>query len=256
MTEDSEASFGVPKLLSEISERIRLAVTTGGGDAEVSKASGVKLRTLQNYKSGVSKPSADAAGAIARATGVSLDWLINCEGPMVRRPVSQGRQVQDVAELRQHIRAIEEGEGNAVGPDKGFVMIPRYDVQASAGPGMFADQEQILDYMAFQRGWVRRVLRANPDDLVLISAEGDSMEPAVRSGDLLLVDTAVTAFRDDAIYVVVLAGRLLVKRVQNFFDGAVTIKSDNAAYVEQTIGAGEVDQIQVAGRVRWIGRLI
>lgn len=162
----------------------------------------------------------------------------------------------ELERLRRKVAAIEEGEGNAVGPDKGFVMIPRYDVQASAGPGMFADQEQVIDYMAFQRGWVRRVLRANPDDLVLISAEGDSMEPAVRSGDLLLVDTAVTAFRDDAIYVVVLAGKLLVKRVQSFFDGAVTIKSDNAAYVEQTIASEEVDQIQVAGRVRWIGRLI
>jgi len=137
-----------------------------------------------------------------------------------------------------------------------FVLVPRYDIQASAGPGAFTDQEQIVDYLAFSRDWVSRTLRVDPSKLVLISAVGDSMEPAIRAGDLLLVDTSVGSFIDDAIYVIVMFEHLVVKRIQRFFRGAVIVKSDNPAYIEQTLGPDEAADVQVAGRVRWIGRMI
>ena len=47
-----------------------------------------------------------------------------------------------------------------------------------------------------------------------------------------------------------------MKRVQRFFGGAVVVKSDNAAYVEQTLSRTEATQVFVAGRVRWIARMI
>ena len=134
--------------------------------------------------------------------------------------------------------------------------MPRYDVEASAGPGAFAETEDVVDFMAFREDWVRRTLRVDPASLVLITAVGDSMEPAIRAGDLLLVDRSVDRILDDAIYVLAIAGRLIVKRVQQFLNGAVTIKSDSDSYVDETIAPEEIDQIRVAGRVRWIGRLI
>ncbi|WP_164516296.1 S24 family peptidase [Minwuia thermotolerans] len=218
----------------------------------------MKVRSLQSYKTGTT-PSAIALGEIAKATGFRLEWLTYGEGPM--RPDEPPAQQQNhtqtqLADIRERVKAIENGVGSANGLEPGFVMIPRYDVEASAGPGMFSDQENVVDYMAFQRKWVRQALRADPDHLVLITAAGDSMEPVIRSGDLLLIDTSIDHFRDDAIYVIAMAGNLVVKRIQRFFTGGVSVKSDNPAYVEQTIGAGELDQVHVAGRVRWIGRLI
>lgn len=138
----------------------------------------------------------------------------------------------------------------------GFAMIPRYDVKASAGYGAFNDTENVVDYMAFREDWVRRTLRVDPSKLVLITAIGDSMEPAIRAGDLLLIDTGLERVIDDAIYVLVKNGELVVKRVQQFFTGAVTVKSDNDAYVEETLGPAEAKEMHVAGRVRWIGRII
>lgn len=237
--------------------RIRhCADVAGSGDA-LARKSGVPRRTLENYLSGRSEPKASGLAAIAKAVDVSLDWLILGEGPMHAAAVEmyattrRGAEAavadnSNLADLRRQV----EGIGN------GFVLVPRYSVEASAGPGALTSEENVIDHMAFQEGWVRRVLRADPRKLALISAVGDSMEPTIRAGDLLLVDTGVNEVIDDAIYVIAMDGHLMVKRLQRFFNGAVSVKSDNAAYVEQTLNAEEAGYARIAGRVRWIGRLI
>lgn len=150
----------------------------------------------------------------------------------------------------------ETSEQSGSGEMPGYVLVPRYDVSASAGPGLLADSEQVVDHLAFREDWVRRSLGADPRRLVLITAAGESMEPTICSGDLLLIDTSIDRVVDNAIYVVVYAGHLVVKRVQRFFNGAVTIKSDNPAYVEETLGPDDALSLIVAGRVRWIARII
>ena len=83
------------------------------------------------------------------------------------------------------------------------------------------------------------------------------VEPTIRTGDILLIDTSINRFIDDAIYVCSIDGNLMVKRIQLFVGGAVTIKSDNERdYVDQTLSGDEATAVQVAGRVRWIGRMI
>lgn len=142
-------------------------------------------------------------------------------------------------------------------PGSGFSLVPRYDVRASAGHGNWATEENLVDHMAFRADFIRRTLHADPRNLVLITAIGDSMEPTIRAGDLLLVDRGVDRIIDDAIYVLVRDGEVVVKRVQQFFGGAVVVKSDHtSAYAEQTFSPDQAEQLVVAGRVRWIGRLI
>ena len=138
---------------------------------------------------------------------------------------------------------------------EGFVLVPRYDLEASAGHGALTEGEHVLDYMAFQEAWVRRSLRADPNRLALITATGDSMEPAIRSGDLLLIDCSVESIMDDSIYLVSLSDFLLVKRVQKLFRGVI-VSSDNPNYKPITLNAEEAAELHVRGRVRWIGRLI
>lgn len=150
----------------------------------------------------------------------------------------------------------DNGQAAVAAPGDGFVLIPRYNVEASAGPGALNGNELVVDYMAFREDFVRRVLRAEPENLALITAIGDSMEPAIRAGDLLLVDRGIDRIMDDAIYVLGIGDELMVKRVQRFFDGGLVVKSDNIAYHEQTITAEAAPSLRVAGRVRWIGRLI
>lgn len=139
-------------------------------------------------------------------------------------------------------------------PPEDFVLVPRYDVQGSMGNGAVIHSEQIVDHLAFKADWVRLELGANPKNLVLISAVGDSMEPTLRPGDLLLVDRSENGVKQDAIYAIALDGELRIKRVQRLFDGRLIIRSDNPGYQPEEIGPGVTDTVNIIGRVVWAGR--
>lgn len=86
--------------------------------------------------------------------------------------------------------------------------------------------------------------------LVLVTALGDSIEPTVSDGDLLLVDMRQAEIVDGAIHVVRINDHLLAKRLQMGLEGQVIVRSDNARYspMESTR-----DALQVVGRVVWRG---
>lgn len=139
-------------------------------------------------------------------------------------------------------------------PPYGFVFVPRYDVTASMGNGTVIHSEQIVDHLAFREEWVRTELSANPNNLVLISAIGDSMEPTLRAGDLLLIDRSDAGVKQDAIYAFATNGELRVKRMQLKIDGRVVVKSDNPQYEAETLTSDQVISLRIVGRVVWSGR--
>ena len=85
------------------------------------------------------------------------------------------------------------------------------------------------------------------------------MEPTIRSGDLLLIDLSQTNVRKDSIYVLRIDELLVSKRLQWMYDGSLVIRSDNPAYGDQVIAAGneyETTALEIIGRVIWFGRCI
>ncbi|MHB1305211.1 MAG: helix-turn-helix domain-containing protein [Acidiphilium sp.] len=68
------ADRGAPTKEDGVAARLRLAVEKNGGASEVSRKSGVPISTLNDYLSG-REPRFSRAFALARACGVSLDWL-------------------------------------------------------------------------------------------------------------------------------------------------------------------------------------
>lgn len=238
----------VPGYTPELGMRIAELIEVVGGLKNAAEIISVSDESLANWRDGATRPNFLAIQDLATAAQRSLDWLAYGADHHNAGGVAA---TFDQLQRGGHMRALTAGQAL-----DGFAMIPRYDVTASAGYGAFNDAENIVDYMAFREDWVRCTLRVDPSKLVLITAIGDSMEPVIRAGDLLLIDTAVERVIDDAIYVLVKNGELVVKRVQQFFNGAVAVKSDNSSYVEETLGPVEAKELHVAGRVRWIGRII
>lgn len=226
----------IPAWTPELGTRLSALYEALGGQKSAARIAGVTDEQLGKWRHGKARASFPALVRMSAAAGYSLDWLAFGD--------RGGKRSESVGTLPD----------DQLGDD--FVLVPRYDIQAAAGTGTWADEEHVVDHLAFRGDWLRRTIGVDPRQLVLITAVGESMEPTIRAGDLLLVDTAVTSVIDDAIYVVVKAGHLVVKRLQTFFNGAVSVKSDNPAYVEETISPADAPSLIVAGRVRWIARMI
>lgn len=186
---------------------------------------------LYRYIREESAPSLRAIAGLCRQAGTRLEWLAFGEGPM--RPGDQGRSL-----------AL---------PDE-HTLVPHLDVEVSAGAGAEVRDERVLDYLPLKTAWIRGELGLQPDKLVLVTARGDSMEPTIRSGDLLLVDTAQNQPTVDAIYVLRVGMDVVSKRLQIGFDRSVTVISDNPAYAPFHVQRDQLLDLVVVGRVVWAAR--
>lgn len=148
-----------------------------------------------------------------------------------------------------------EGSKNRSEPvQSGFVMFPRYELEAGAGPGRNVQSEQVVDFVSFKEEWVQNFLRVPRENLALLSVKGDSMNPTLNDGDMILVDLRADRIDDSAIYVLEFDDALLVKRIQRKLDGSVVIKSDNHLYEPEVLQKGRAEALRIIGRVVWSGR--
>ena len=131
----------------------------------------------------------------------------------------------------------------------GFVSIPRYTVDASAGPGALVENEEQSGFYAFNRKWLeRRSLK--PSSLSVIAVRGDSMEPKLEDGDLILIDRSQRQIADGISYVVRLDTDLLVKYIQRVRAGVIALLSENRRYPPREIDVEGIDgEIEIIGRV-------
>ncbi|HUJ77002.1 MAG TPA: helix-turn-helix transcriptional regulator [bacterium] len=187
-----------------------------------------------------SKPSAELLAALAEHTEANPQWLLTGHGPMLR---------EGAREAEPGLYSEREIEGR-------FVLVPFYDVRASAGGGALVEQERVLGRLAFRAEWVYRELKVAPESLALIGATGDSMHPTIAHGDLLLLNVHQTQVSDDAIYALEVQGVLLIKRVQLLVDGTLVIRSDNPLYGEQRVRLDDPAPPRIVGRVVWIARRV
>ena len=77
------------------------------------------------------------------------------------------------------------------------------------------------------------------------------MDPTIRDGDLLLVDTSARRIEGSRIYVLAIGGALMVKRIQLRLDGSVVVKSDNTIYETEVVPADQTSGLNILGQVIW-----
>ena len=225
-------------------ERLQEAVLKGGGRKIVVQKSGIPNSTMTEYLKGKGWKLAPLA-KIAEATGVTIDWLATGRGAkLAPQPKADENALAGGEILLDRSR-----EGNATLSD--YAILPRYDVAASAGAGTLVTSEQIVEFLAFKRDWLRENIRRPTDKLLLIEARGDSMAPTIRDRDLLVVDTTEVRVVDGAVHVLRMGDNLVVKRLEPRYDGALVIHSDNPRYGPVTVPANEMETIQIVGQVIW-----
>jgi len=215
-----------------------VVVSLGGGPTKLVKTldNQIPLSTLNRYLEGETDVPSYRIGLIADATRVSLDWLILGKGH---------------PEIGNNAPTRNPNSGN---PD--IVMIPLLNVAAAAGAGAVNHDVHVLDQIPYSYTALRR-LGVNPDKVEAIRATGDSMEPTIRDGALVLVDRAKREVREDAVYAISIGDDVRVKRIKRRFDGSLALISDNnTLYPEEILSRADAEQLKVHGRVFWTERLL
>ncbi len=210
---------------SEIGHRILIALYSLDKDvAWLSGASGVALSTIYDtIRRGFGKP--DHAIAVAKALGVSLDWLLTGEGVDPAGNDTRREMPFDHEQL---------------------VEVPEIDPSFGLG-SVFMDEAPAPEMRTFSRAWLRQLTTTPPEELYWARGRGNSMSPTIQEGEPVLVDRRQQSPRDaDLIWAFAWGDIGAIKRLRPMPDGSVKILSDNPA-VPPDIAHGS--EIHIFGRV-------
>lgn len=207
---------------------------------QLAKAAGLPTESYKKYELDKSVPGGNALAGLAKA-GINLADLL----------IPQ----HDVKQL-----ALEE-PGARYGveqPRDGYVYVPLYDVRAAAGAGRLAPTEVAVENeLAFRADWIRHSLHVSPADLGLAHVEGDSGEPDLRSGDIVLFNRRDTSASREGLYLLRMDDALLVKQLQRLPGGMLRVSSRNTAYEPFTVPLTKLDEPEtfaIIGRIVWACR--
>lgn len=124
------------------------------------------------------------------------------------------------------------------------------DLTVSAGPGayMLSEHVDVLYAIEFTSSHARDLFGTrSPEEVKVMTVSGDSMAPALTSGDRLFVDISVRHFTTDGIYCFVFGKTFYVKRLQ--MQGLrLAVLSDNPSYETWYIEEKNQDQLYVMGK--------
>ncbi len=215
--------------------------------SDAAAAAGVSAEQLNKWIKGTVKVPVEALRLLAGASGVDFSWLATGDGvPPNQRPV----------QIRVSTPSMDRSPSNASrsGTPAQLVQLPVFDIHASAGLGLPVGPEVQLGALAFDRQFLRD-RGAAPEQCSIITASGDSMQPSIPDGSLLVVDHSQTEVKNGYIMVINVGEDLLVKRIRRRMDGLIDLISDNSAYKPETLGPDMLQQLRVVGRVIYFCRV-
>jgi|1_EtaG_2_1085319.scaffolds.fasta_scaffold00001_539 phage repressor protein C with HTH and peptisase S24 domain len=198
---------------------------------------GIHKNSLGHYERGNRVPDAEV---LLKLVGMGFDanWILTGRGTS-RPEAASANFHQDLEKLKRL--------------DEEFALIPGYNVQVAAGHGTIAGDEAPTRELAFRRKWLR-FRGLHEQDLALVFAKGDSMEPTISDNETVMVDTSEKQLRDGHIYVIRNGDHLLVKRIQTLWNDGVQLLSDNKEYPPQEIPSSDLENLEVIGKVVWVGK--
>ena len=161
-------------------------------------------------------------------------------------------RVQALVELAASTAALLPGillsvTAEADRPDGEAVMIPfAPEVRLAAGTGEVVFEESAEVSIAVAAGalasWARR------DRLTCVRAAGDSMEPTIHDGDLVVVDAGRSEPLDGQLFAVRTAAGLVIKRLRRS-RGRWLLTSDNRSPGPRPV----TEEDRLVGQVAWCG---
>lgn len=207
----------------ELPTRIRAVQARVGTVRKAAAIAGLSTDQLNRYMNGKSQPAFEPLAKLCSEAGVRLDWLWSGRGEMAQEEAS----IQRMDSARPFTRDwYDEGRQQELGSGLG---------------------EAAMRYM------LKKEEVAEKTHLSVVTASGDAMEPTIKDGDTLMVDTSSRTPEGGHIYLVRVGEAELPKRLHRLLDGRIKITHDNRRYGDEIADA---DSLDIVGRVVWKGGYI
>jgi phage repressor protein C with HTH and peptisase S24 domain len=112
-----------------------------------------------------------------------------------------------------------------------YVRVEQLEAAAGMGEGIDnPDFPEVIRAIDFEPGYIRSIAGfiPAPGRLRLITGSGDSMLPTIQPGDSVVVDTGITSFDGDGIYLINMGNGHQIKRLLD--RGVIHVASENKSY--------------------------
>lgn len=198
-------------------------------DADLALAFGVERSVANKIVNGGVALNARRADAVAKLLKVDRDEVLYRFGIASERP--------DVGESRAMVDLVDT------------VGIQHID-QAYGLGATFTDNPVQIDVLQFPKIWVDSITSTNPVFLTWTRGRGDSMEPTIRDGDLVLLDRSRRRVDEqDAMWAFTIGDVGAIKRLRVKGD-RFQIFSDNPSVDPDE---EPIDFVNIVGRVIFVG---
>jgi phage repressor protein C with HTH and peptisase S24 domain/lambda repressor-like predicted transcriptional regulator len=204
---------------------------------------GVRSQDINNWKArGIPRTKQKR---VADALGWTLDDLLSEDDTLVLEPRSSESPSPN------HRPEIRESATGYPAPGDRWLRLPQRRIGVDPETGALSIDDSGAAPTCSEP-WIERakVCTAN---LALLEAQGDTMAPLIRHGDLLVVDLNDREIADGSVFVVRYGGALRPRRIDLRYDGSLVLRcEDQDRYPDELIPRADRDRyIQVIGRVLW-----
>lgn len=182
-----------------------------------------------------------ASGSRSKA-GMSVSSLLSAPiGALAHTMLGFGPEAQS-ADLRD--RKLGYRGPPADGSDT--VEVAEIDLRYGMG-ATFLDDAVDATPRSFSRAWLRNFTDSPPAELFWAKGQGNSMEPEIRDGDIVLIDRRQKSLlMSDLIWAFAYGDTGMIKWLRPMPDGSVKIHSSNQSVRPETAHDGEIN---IIGRV-------
>ncbi len=270
--------------MTELAERIKRARKNAGkSQAQLAEACGWSQSRVGNYEAGTREPSFADIELMAKALGVAKSELLldtqnestapgQADDQAARSSTAEivnmmlakhGKNLTDDAR-RMISDAVNEtarelGSSNVITVDFSRpgqvgdeVWIAHYDVRGAMGDGQVPhDYPETFQDVRVSPSHLRElgVQFKEHFHLKMISGQGESMAPTIKSRDPLLIDVTVREFTGDGIYALTWQNHFYIKRLQVLDEDNFEMLSDNPLHGPRTI---RKDDTYIQGRILFV----
>lgn len=192
-------------------------------------ALGVTKGNVSGWEKGRHKPSIEQMARISQITGYPV-------------PKELGRN---------------EPQPSSIPTEDEFSLIPQLDMYASCGDGKFVDHVVIKGGLAFKRTFMQQ-FGLSEEMARVIYASGESMEPTIGNGRVVLINMAERTPQDGRVFLICdQDGGLILKRLIREYDPTIQqtvwkIRSDNPdkrQYPDKYLP--DDSRVTIVGRAIW-----